>query len=172
MKIIQRSVGILIAICVASGVMGTNLYAQEHTFEQWIAPLECVEEEITDGISTITYLTPEECDELLNPDDNTPDKPIVTPTTPTDTLGTPKQRSPLLATYSYPTSYKQLSLAGVERNTNGIRVADRVNPSGGTSIRHSGLIWVLLAAIICWLLWQAAFREGQLFKRILAKRKR
>lgn len=36
-------------------------------FRQHILPLECVEDRVENGVSITTLLTPEECNELLNP---------------------------------------------------------------------------------------------------------
>lgn len=41
--------------------------ADTYRLEQWIAPLECTENEIVDGVNTTTYLTPQECEDLLSP---------------------------------------------------------------------------------------------------------
>lgn len=35
--------------------------------EMWIAPLECTRNEVSDGVTTNVILTPQQCNELLNP---------------------------------------------------------------------------------------------------------
>lgn len=84
----MRTYIILAILVVCSVVTATSSYvyaSDTYRLKQWIAPLECTKNEIIDGVNTTTYLTPEECDDLLHPTPTptpTP-KPIDDETTPT-----------------------------------------------------------------------------------------
>ncbi|HEY1085426.1 MAG TPA: hypothetical protein VGE34_01730 [Candidatus Saccharimonadales bacterium] len=61
----------LFAIAIGVVTVPSGAAAKDYTFKMWIAPLECTRNEISDGITTTTILTPKQCDDLLHP----PSKP-------------------------------------------------------------------------------------------------
>jgi hypothetical protein len=56
------TVGLALAICFS-----TTAYAESATFKQQILPLNCVFEEVNDGLGTLLYLTPAECGQIITP---------------------------------------------------------------------------------------------------------
>lgn len=70
----MKTVLVIILVCVSICLMATrSVYANDIQLKQFIAPLDCVKQTIDNGVTTEVILTPEECDELLNP---TPEPPL------------------------------------------------------------------------------------------------
>jgi hypothetical protein len=83
-------------VCIGmSGLLTTaQLRAETTRFEQYISPKECVKEEVNNGISTSVILTPQECEELLNPEPPKPPKEPENPRPPIVVEGDGVIRSP------------------------------------------------------------------------------
>jgi len=60
-------IGVVPVSALVLGVFGTPALAATTHFQQWIAPLECVENHISNGVATTITLTPQQCDDLLHP---------------------------------------------------------------------------------------------------------
>lgn len=56
-----------------------------YRFRQWIAPKECVENKVVNGVDTQIFLTPSDCNQLLHP----PQRPQTTPANPTSPTSKP-----------------------------------------------------------------------------------
>jgi hypothetical protein len=83
-------VSILLGVLVAPVTL-----ANEIRLEQYVSPLDCVKETIDDGVTTQVILSPQECEDLLNP------KPPEIP----ESEGTPKPPTVILNNESgYPNS--------------------------------------------------------------------
>ena len=52
---------ILACLCVH------GVQAETQRLSQWIAPLECTRNQIVNGVSIVTIITPQECNDVLNP---------------------------------------------------------------------------------------------------------
>lgn len=63
----HQQVAGIITTAIALIIINGPVYANNPQLNLFIVPLECTVETIVDGINTITYLSPEECHELLNP---------------------------------------------------------------------------------------------------------
>lgn len=80
----MKHVALFILIAgIVLGAMSAPTHALDSQFklQQWIAPLECTRSSTVDGETTTVILTPQECDDLLNPpNQGGGGKPPVTPT--------------------------------------------------------------------------------------------
>lgn len=62
----------LIAISILVASIGTVLYcavlsrAEQIRFSQYIAPLECIRERVDDGVTTRYFLSPDECNGVVD----------------------------------------------------------------------------------------------------------
>lgn len=74
------SLAVTLAILIVNIAAATPLTAatENYQLKMWIAPMECTRNEVINGVDTAVIITPEECDELLNP----PSGPVGSPSQP------------------------------------------------------------------------------------------
>jgi hypothetical protein len=98
----RRFLLIMAGVLVLAIGFGATVDAESTTFKQQILPLNCVFEDINDGLGTLHYLTPAECGQIIPP-------PPPVDTGPSDTVKTP-------APSSKPITIRRNSLANLTPN--------------------------------------------------------
>lgn len=87
------AVCMLLSVVTMTFVFSAVASAENYQLKMWIAPLECTRSEVVDGVTVTTIITPEECNDLLNP-----------PAGPTDPKpnpgGTPAPQAPDTGVFS------------------------------------------------------------------------
>lgn len=68
----RRQVSTLLALASLIVVMPATVYAANDQLRQKILPLNCVFEEVNDGLGSLYYLTPEECGVVVQPPQTVP----------------------------------------------------------------------------------------------------
>jgi hypothetical protein len=110
----RRFLIIMAGILVLAIGFGAKADAESATFKQQILPLNCVFEDINDGLGTLHYLTPAECGQIIPP-------PPPVDTGPPDTVKTP-------APSSKPVTVKRNSLVNLAPNSTSQRPINTVVP--------------------------------------------
>ena len=69
--------GVVMSTIILLGASATSSIAgaQRTEFKTRIVPLECVDQTVQNGVSVDQYLSPEECDDLINPKPTDPKEP-------------------------------------------------------------------------------------------------
>jgi len=82
MKKAQIIIGIALVVSFSVMQLASVADAQTTRFEQYVSPKECVKETINNGVTTQVILSPQECEELLNPKPPEPPKEPESPKPP------------------------------------------------------------------------------------------